>query len=264
MTSIEPVVNALWIGDALDDTNAACLRSFALAGHRVRLHSYDAPRNVPPDVEVFDASALMPKDRIVYYRSNGSPSLFSNLYRLKILEAGMGLYVDCDVFCLRPIPQADYIFGYQTDKELNGAVLKLPADSAMLREALAMTNDPFYIVPWLSNGKRLSYRLRKAVGLPIHISRYRWGKLGPEAITYFAGKAGVLQHAAPIDVFYPVHYRQVSMLLDPGLSLADIVTPRTLCIHLFDNMLKEQLKGRAITAGSPLGQMLDRCGLPVG
>ena len=176
----------------------------------------------------------------------------------------MGLYVDCDVFCLRPIPQADYIFGYQTDKELNGAVLKLPAGSGMLREALAMTNDPFYIVPWLSNGKRLSYRLRKAVGLPIHISRYRWGKLGPEAITYFAGKAGVLQHAAPIDVFYPVHYRQVSMLLDPGLSLADIVTPRTLCIHLFDNMLKEQLKGRAITAGSPLAQMLDRCGLPVG
>ncbi|MGX8010208.1 hypothetical protein ACVDG8_015210 [Mesorhizobium sp. ORM8.1] len=72
-----------------------------------------------------------------------------------------------------------------------------------------------------------------------------------------------MHHAAPIDVFYPVHYDQVSMLLDPDLSLDDIVTPRTLCIHLFDKVLKEQMKGRAIPAGSPLGQMLDRCGLPV-
>ncbi|MGX8010209.1 hypothetical protein ACVDG8_015215 [Mesorhizobium sp. ORM8.1] len=147
MTSMEPVVNALWIGDALDDTNAACLRSFALAGHRVLLHCYYSPRNVPPDVEVFDASALMPKDRIVYYKENGSPSLFANLYRLKILQAGLGVYIDCDVFCLKPIPQADYIFGYQTDTELNNAVLKLPADSSVLREALAMTEDPFTSLP---------------------------------------------------------------------------------------------------------------------
>jgi hypothetical protein len=264
MTSIEPVINAFWIGDALDDTNAACLRSFVLAGHRVLLHCYGAPRNVPPDVEIFDASALMPKERIVYYKSNGSPSLFANLYRLKILEAGMGLYIDCDVFCLKPIPKADYIFGYQADTELNNAVLKLPADSIMLREALAMTEDPFYIAPWLSEKRRRRYRLRKAIGLPIHISHYGWGKLGPEAITYHAGKAGVMHHASPIDVFYPVHYGQVSMLLDPGLSLADIVTPRTLCIHLFDKMLKHRLQGRAIAAGSPLGQMLERCGLPVG
>lgn len=264
MSAIEPVVNALWIGDALGDTHAACLRSFALAGHRVLLHCYDTPRNVPREVEIFDASALMPKERIVYYKSNGSPSLFANLYRLKILEAGMGLYIDCDVFCLKPIPSGDYIFGYQTDTELNNAVLKLPADSRVLREALAMTHDPFYIIPWLSGKKRRRHRLRKAIGLPIHISHYGWGKLGPEAITYFAGQAGVMHHAAPMDVFYPVHYGQVSMLLDPGLSLDDIVTPRTLCIHLFDKMLKEQMKGRAIPASSPLGQMLDRCGMPVG
>ncbi|MEW6633487.1 MAG: galactosyltransferase Lgt5 [Pseudomonadota bacterium] len=261
--TMEPVVNALWIGAALADINAACLRSFVLAGHRVLLHCYEVPRNVPPGVEIFDARALMPRERVVYYRSNGSPSLFSNLYRLKIQEAGMGLYVDCDVFCLRPIPQDDYIFGYQTDTELNGAVLKLPPDSSMLREALKMTRDPYYIAPWLRSRKRLRRRLYKAIGLPTHISRYGWGELGPEAITYFAGKAGVIHRAVPIDVFYPVHHDQVSMLLDPALLLADLVTPRSLCIHLFDKLLKEHMAGRPIPAGSPLGQMLDRCGSPL-
>lgn len=259
MTSIEPVVNALWIGPSLGTLHAACLRSFALAGHRVLLHCYDVPANVPPDVETVDASRLMPRERIVYYRSNGSPSLFSNLYRLKILEAGMGLYVDCDVFCLKAIPKQDYIFGHQANNELNGAVLKLPVGSRTLLEALKMTEDPYYIAPWLSREKRLWYRSRKAVGLPIHISRYDWGLLGPKAITHLAKTTGIMHHAAPIDVFYPVLHSQVTMLLDPGLSLADIGTSRTLCIHLFDQILKKYMAGRPTPPGSPLGQMLERC-----
>jgi len=259
MTSIEPVVNALWIGPSLGPLHAACLRSFALAGHRVLLHCYDVPANVPPDIETFDASRLMPRERIVYYRSNGSPSLFSNLYRLKILEAGMGLYVDCDVFCLKAIPKQDYIFGYQANNELNGAVLKLPVGSATLLEALKMTEDPYYIAPWLSREKRLWYRSRKAIGLPAHISRYDWGLLGPKAITHLARTTGIMHHAAPIDVFYPVLHSQITMLLDPGLSLADIGTPRTLCIHLFDQILKKYMAGRPTPPGSPLGQMLERC-----
>lgn len=258
--AIEPVVNALWIGASLDDLHAACLRSFVLAGHRMRLHCYDVPRNVPPDVETVDASKLMSRDRVVYYRSNGSPSLFSNLYRLKILEAGLGLYVDCDVFCIRPIPKQDYIFGFQTSDQLNGAVLKLPVGSQILLEMLKFADDPYYIVPWLVGSKLLRYRFRKFIGLPIHISNYGWGKLGPEAITYFAGRTGVIHHAAPIDVFYPVSYHQVAMLLDPNLSLSHIGTPRTLCIHLFDHTLRQWMRGRAVPDHSPLGQMLERCG----
>ncbi|MBN9269204.1 MAG: hypothetical protein J0J15_02965, partial [Mesorhizobium sp.] len=161
--AIEPVVNALWIGDALHDIHAACLRSFVLAGHRMVLHCYDIPGNVPSGVELADASRLMPRERIVYYRSNGSPSLFSNLYRMKILEAGLGLYVDCDVFCLKPIPRQDYIFGYQANDQLNGAVLKLPVECPMLVEGLKMTEDPHYIAPWLGRERRAWYRLRKAV-----------------------------------------------------------------------------------------------------
>ncbi len=261
--AIEPVVNALWIGDALHDIHAACLRSFVLAGHRMVLHCYDIPGNVPSGVELADASRLMPRERIVYYRSNGSPSLFSNLYRMKILEAGLGLYVDCDVFCLKPIPRQDYIFGYQANDQLNGAVLRLPVGCPVLVEGLKMTEDPHYIAPWLGRERRAWYRLRKAVGLPVHISHYPWGKLGPEAVTHLAKTTGAISHAAPIDVFYPILHSQVTLLLDPQLALSDIATSRTLCIHLFDNVLAKWMGGRAVPPTSPLGRMLDRCGIPV-
>jgi hypothetical protein len=175
----------------------------------------------------------------------------------------MGLYVDCDVFCVKPVPQQDYVFGYQTNGELNGAVLKVPPGSRMLLEALKMTEDPYYIAPWLGRERRQWYGFRKAIGLPIHISRYGWGKLGPQAITYLARTTDVIHHAAPIDVFYPVLHSQVTMFLDSGLSLSDIGTPRTLCIHLFDQILGKWMNGRTISPRSPLGQMLDRCGLPL-
>ncbi|WP_210237663.1 hypothetical protein, partial [Mesorhizobium sp. M4B.F.Ca.ET.150.01.1.1] len=44
--------------------------------------------------------------------------------------------------------------------------------------------------------------------------------------------------------------------------ITDIVTPRTLCIHLFDNLLRDRIGGRPIPAGSPLSQLLEHRNLP--
>jgi hypothetical protein len=257
-----PTVNAIWVGAALGPLHAVCLRSFVLEGHRMVLHCYETPSDLPEGVEVADARRLMPEDRIIRYRSNGSASLFSNLFRLKILEAGLGLYVDCDVFCLRVFEDADYIFGFETDDRLNGAVLKMPAGSAMLQDFLSMTEDPHFIAPWLPRSRRRWRVLRKAIGLPAGLDAYDWGDLGPRATTYFAGRAGVLDRAAPVDVYYPVPFERVRLLVDPGLALEDISTPRTRGVHLYHQVLK-RLTTRPIPPTSPLGGMFDRCGMPL-
>ena len=129
-----PTVNAIWIGPELGQIHAACLRSFRRQGHRVVLHCYRRPADTPADVETSDAAGLLPEDRIIRYRGNGSYALFSNLLRYEVLKAGLGLYVDCDMFCLRPIQDADYIFGYEGifRGSISNAVLKLPSDSPTL------------------------------------------------------------------------------------------------------------------------------------
>ena len=61
---------------------------------------------------------------------------------------GKGLYVDCDVYCIRPILQEDYIVAFEDDNKINGAVLALPENSVVLDHLLKAAYDPYFIPPW--------------------------------------------------------------------------------------------------------------------
>lgn len=252
-------VNAIWIGSKLGSLHAACLSSFRAVGHPVRLHCYAPPSDLPGDVETFDARRLLPEESLIRYKKSGSYSLFSNIYRLKILEAELGLYADCDVFCLKEIEDADYIFGWESDSYINGAVLKIPRNSEMLTAFLSATSDRSFVPPWLKPARRRIMRLRKAFGFPVSIDKLPWGTLGPRATTYFARKAGVADCAAPTDVFYPVSCDRVRSLLDPHLSLDDLITKRTLCVHLYNQALERH--SASVPSGSPLAQILRNAGV---
>jgi len=253
-----PTLNAVWVRGPLGAVHGACLASMLRMGHPTILHTYDRPPDVPPGVAVADARALMPESSIVRYRRGGSYSLFSNLFRIRILEAGLGVYVDCDVFLVRPIEDDDYIFGLETDERINGAVLKFPPKSEMLREFLAI-HTPRYVPPWLSRSRRVRYSVLKAIGLPRSIEKYDWGEFGPRATTYFARRCGVADRARPTDAFYPVPFDRTGLLVDPDVRLADIITPRTVGVHLYHEQLRRHLVN-PVPVTSPLGEVLASAG----
>ncbi len=133
-----PVVNAIWIGDSLGPIHAACLRSFVKSGHAVKLHCYDTILDLPLGVEVVDASALLPPENLLRY-PNGSYAISANLMRYRLMTLGLGLYVDCDVYCLRAIEDEPHIFGFESNGDVNTAVLKLPADSPVVADLCAIS-----------------------------------------------------------------------------------------------------------------------------
>ena len=69
-----------------------------------------------------------------------------------------------------------------------------------------------------------------------------WGSIGPSAITYYFKKYNLLNLAQPIDIFYPVNYVSTNLLLDQELSYTDLVTNRTMCIHLWNAVFLEQIE----------------------
>ena len=255
-----PTANALWIGPKLGPIHAACLRSFVRAGHRVVLHSYDPPSDVPSGVEVADARVLMRESRIVRHQENDSPALFSDLFRYQILKAGLGVYVDCDLYCVRPIEDADYIFGWCDGRSVNSAVLKLPTDCPILAE-LCNLKDGF-IPPWSRGREKQQLRLRRLLRRPLSIEKLKWGSIGPKALTWYARQHGLISKAAPIDVFYPVAMSHIALLTDPGISIDDLITPRTNTVHLWNTLFVKQgsslpsyLEDR-VPPTSPLGQII--------
>lgn len=219
--------------------HAACLQSFARAGHRVVLHVYAPPADAPKGVETADASLLLDRDRIGRHRQSGSLALAADLFRYELMAAGAGVYVDCDCYCVRPIVERDFLFGWESDSEIGVGVLKVPGDSALLAAMRAIGVKGF-IPPWEKSRRRHLMKLRAALGWPKGLSEMPWGTMGPRGFTYYARKFALAGEAQPIDAYYPIHFNQTALLRDPGVRLDDIVTPRTRVIHLWNELLRQQ------------------------
>jgi hypothetical protein len=252
-----PAVNAIWIGPELGKMQAACLRSFVRAGHRTVLHCYGAPTDVPNDVEIADAARHLPESQLRRHRETGSFALFSDLLRYKILRAGLGLYVDCDIFCVRPVEDEDYIFGWSGPKTLNNAVLKLPPDCPCLSD-LCRIGEPLFMPPWFTFRHRLGLRARQLLGGPmLSIEDLPWGSTGPKALTYFAHKHGIDRYAKDKEVLYPIDNHEIALLFDPERSLDELIAPTTVAIHLYNEYFRRRsFQVIPVPPTSPLGRML--------
>jgi hypothetical protein len=238
-------------------------------GHHTILHCFDEIVDAPQGVEIYDANKLMKPREIIKHHKTSSLALASDIYRMRILAEGMGIYVDCDVFALSPFEDSEYIFGWDScfawkiedmsaDPHIlgliNGAVLKIPVGSDLMNKMLAATENPYFIPPWLSPRKIVRYKLQKSLGFGIPVTKQRWGTIGPIALTHYVRALNLTHHVLAPDIFYffrPGHH--TCLLNDPAFSLREILTPRSKAIHLCSSGGMPQI----VVPGSPLHEMLN-------
>lgn len=243
----------LWIGDALGKVERACLRSVLRQGHSLGFYCYDVPSGVPSGVTIRDAAQILPRDRIIHYCS-GSVALFANWFRYELQRRGLGTWVDTDIYLLAPIDsERPYLFGYESPACINNAILRIPPRSPMLPALIEPFEErvvPSWL-PWL-------HRVRAAIRLAAHgktdLSKMPWGSTGPRALSAMAVAHGLDHWALPQQVFYPAHYQNASWITDPGLELADVVSPDTIAIHLWNEVIKPY-KDEPSAAGSFLARL---------
>lgn len=217
------------------------------------LHAYDVPSDIPAGVELADANHLVPRPELAEFDRPGRYALMSDLIRFRILAAGPGLYADCDCYCVRAIEDDDYIVGWEAEDRANGAILKLPQGSPVLRDLLAI--GPGFVPPWFSARRRALNALRGWLGFPKPLHQMPWGSVGPTAISYYIKHHGLEGRVRPRDEFYPLAHDEVERLFDPTVSINDLITPRTRVIHLYNEMFRRRQLGTP-PRKSPLGQML--------
>lgn len=252
-----PTIHALWIGEKLGKMASQCLLSFVKQGHTVHLHTYGEILDLPTGITVCDANNIIHHSKIIKHRKTGSYALFSDIFRYELLKKVDGIYVDCDVYCLKPlsVPEHGYLFGYEEDGRVNGAILALPKDSPLLATLIHIAYDTYFIPPWYSKKTQRRFKIKKLLGQAKHIGDMPWGVIGPDAITYYVNQLGLDGYAQDIDIFYPVHFNCISQLLNPVLRLDDITTSRTQCIHLYNEMLR-QYDISTLNNGSVLANIL--------
>lgn len=242
----------LWIGGRLGTTERACLRSVMRQGHRVVLYCYSEPEDVPEGVEIADAADILPESRIIRYRAGGV-ALFSNHFRYELQRQVNCIWLDTDVYLLKPLPDEPYLFGYQSADTINQAVFRCPAQSPLLDDLIAPFDRPF-IPPWLTLRQRVAAQFRQLRAGRIDIRDMPWGTFGPQAVTALAKRHGLIHQAKPVTRFYPWPYQAAEWIRDPDQQLADHIYPDTVCVHLWNEIIRPW-KHDPAPAGSFLAQL---------
>jgi hypothetical protein len=243
----------LWIGDGLGPVERACLRSIARHGHKMVLYCYTELEGVPAEVEVRDASEILP------YETVSEPwvaraDLYSDWFRYELLRRGLGTWVDTDVYLLSPIDtRSDYLFGFQSPTELNNAVFRMPADSPMLPRFL----EPFLkrqTPNWLPWYKYAPRRARELLTGKVDLTDLPWGTTSPVALTALAREFGLTHLAEPQERFYPVPWQRADWIRDPTIAVDDVISHGTVAIHLW-NYCITPFKNQPAPAGSFLERL---------
>ncbi|MAN76251.1 MAG: hypothetical protein CML24_03385 [Rhizobiales bacterium] len=261
-----PVVCSFWFGP-LSWLERTSIASFIAHGHDFWLYSYDEPENLPEGCTWIDAATIIPRDEMFFYKGNRSPAVFADYFRLMLMARAVGIWVDCDMVCVKPFRDLPpHVFGMEFDPgkgahagQINNAVLRLPPDSPLLETLLDLfeddgrDRDPVWL-PWY---RRSEVFLRRMMGEKIGLAHMQFGATGPFPLTYFARKLGLDKEALPRTAFYPLPYTQAPRLMTPGTRLDDFTTEGTLGVHLWRMALTERSRLSTPPAPEPGSALAD-------
>ncbi|WP_341365891.1 hypothetical protein [Yoonia sp. BS5-3] len=253
-------VGTLWIGGALSWMEQLCLKSFVDKGQKITLFSYEDIPNVPAGVIRRDGREIIDTDDFIKYEQKNSYALFADWFRLHMIHQNPGMiWIDTDVYCHRPMDyDSDYVMGFELPGEhrVNNAVLGLPADSDMLTQMLAFTEDRSSIAPFLPKGRQAKMRKLAAAGKPQHVSEQPWGVWGPLMITHYVHALGLQDKVMPLNAFYPITFRERLKFLRKSTVAEGLMTDETTALHLWASN-KRQL-GRLHDGIPPKGSYLEK------
>lgn len=181
-----------WYQGALRRTDWVCLDSWVRHGFEVTLYSHHPHLSVPNGVTLANAEPILsvhPLQQLVPLRfperATWQPIVnYSDLFRMAGLAQGCGLWLDTDVFVLRPfevVPDRPFM-AWEGFRRIGSPVLYLPPESPMTATYLSVLDDVEQIPSWVE--------WRKAVWRPLRWRlqglKYRPGDLG---ITVFGNYA---------------------------------------------------------------------------
>lgn len=269
MSSELPTIVTFWYGP-LSWLERLCLSSFVRHGHKVELYTYEPVPNLPAGVTMRDASEILPRERLFFYKGRRTPGVFSDLFRLELIRQKRGVWTDADVYCVKPFRNLpDYVFAYERPPKkdgsggsVNGAVINMPPDSDLLKDLMDVFADhPHQLIePHLSPYRRWEVAAKRLTGIKVPPEYMQYGSTGPAAITYHLRRRNMMHLVQPAEVFYPVPYNHIPSLMRKGSSIDRVVTAATLGVHIWRSQItwRGRIGMPKPAQGSALAELCER------
>jgi hypothetical protein len=230
------------------------IASALAVGHPFTIYSYfpEVLRGVPKRAEIRDAREIFPYHRFSRYSDIGFSALGSDFFRYALLARNVGYWVDLDCYFLKPLDfQEKYVFGWEHEYSINGAVLHLPPDCDMTSE-LCSFPIPNWRPPFFGPKRSLMFYWKRLTNGVVNAEDLPWGSLGPSLITYLARKYNVANKAQSVNTFYPIKYKDARVVFEPSEVVQSMISLETRVVHMWHSRL-----GELIRSPPPVGSYLD-------
>ncbi len=231
-----------WYGPRLREVDRICLASMVMTGQRVKLFTYGPVENVPPGVELYDASTILPESAFkrldpAYpdFRSRRTIVQFSDIFRIMLMKHRQGVWLDTDVYLLKPFhPDPDRPYLARENRFRVGvSALYFPPDHPVIAEFEAYMAASYPLPRWLGirRGKLrpLYYRV---IGKEITPAAIGITVFGNDGISRLARKYGLFTKTAPQQNFYYWIGKRATRIYDPAYGLEPIEHPDFIGFHI--------------------------------
>ncbi len=235
-------IGMLWVEGPLSFLEQLCIKSYLDVGQSVRLYTYDNVTNIPEGVEHRDAREVLPDVEFITHGKTGSPAPHSDKFRYRMLAQESDLiWADTDAYCIKPFTTENgHYYGYLQGEVAIG-VLGLPQDSETLGKLIEVTNDPYFIPPWLPPRHRKPLEQALLDGNPVNVPEVFWGVWGPKAFAWALHQTGEIRYTLPEHVFYPFSYSRRRALARPGVAASRFLKDDTVSIHFYGRRMRSIL-----------------------
>jgi len=254
-----PAVASLWVGDTLNWLHELSLASFVQRGHEVVLF-HTGPAAPPVPAGVFTCPAAEIWDPAKAGHGEAPASMLSDLFRLYLLKQTEMIWIDTDMLCCRPLPDVDYHVGYEPTRSINGAVLRLPRNSATLNHLLDWFEDPEFVPPWLNPKNRREVEAAPPGKRLLTSFELQRPSLGPRALDYTLNKTGEAAHVREPEVFYPIRGVLTDVLFSGNCQEHGWLTENTLAVHLYASMVRRYHKAHRPENNSFIARLAEEIG----
>ncbi|MGF1659667.1 MAG: hypothetical protein ACFCUS_09560 [Rubrimonas sp.] len=227
----QPIVT-FWTGPRVSDLDRLCIASWRALGYEAVVYAYEEVSNLPSGVALRDAETILPRRFLFDDAPTLGPPTRANLFRLALLRAGAGIWLDTDVLLLRPLPQPpDILVSLERGGWLCNGILWARRDFPMMEavlEAFASRSTP----PWSITKVRWRRLRCRLLGTEFTLKDYPKHQWGRHALEYFVRKENVRDQVLSQAAFHhPLVYTDHPFKSPERELLLD--NPDVLGVHTF-------------------------------
>ena len=223
------IANTAWFGKELTNIQRLCIRSYQDAGHEVHLWCPVTIRGVPkgtPDGAVIrDSGSIVSLDRLEQFAHN---SQASDLFRLLLIQAEGGWWIDADTICLRPFDfPEDYAFvsEVQLGQRLDPRIHRV--QKPVSEQVTSYISNSTFKMP--KNAPVLRYMIDKINAMDVAHPE-EWITMGPALFSEAIPKFGLQQYVKSPIIFDSFNYDEIYMFVSSGIQWN--ISPKSYAAHL--------------------------------